>query len=144
MLLACLGALGFFVRKSQACLCQGWFASACFFLPRFPWGKPGGRELLLVSSLRGTIVIRTHDIPKNIYIICNPIFAKHIWSWLLRSPVTVVVFFVVYWWCFHIRVLAENLVGLGFLWSVSYIKPIPTHKKNICCGTKWPKCHFLT
>ena len=25
-------------------------------------------------------------------------------------------------------VFAEKFVGLGFLWSVSYIKPIPTHE----------------
>ena len=28
------------------------------------------------------------------------------------------------------RVFAENLVGLGFLQSVSYIKSIPTHEKK--------------
>ena len=28
------------------------------------------------------------------------------------------------------RVLAENLVGLGFLQPVSYIKSIPTHEKK--------------
>ena len=31
-----------------------------------------------------------------------------------------------------------NLVGLGFLQSVSYIKSIPTHEKIICCGKNWP------
>ena len=41
------------------------------------------------------------------------------------------------------RVFAENSVGLGFSWSVSYIKLIPTHE-FICRGKKWPKCHFLT
>ena len=40
------------------------------------------------------------------------------------------------------RVLAENLIGLAFLYCVSYIKPTPTHEKKICCGKKWPKCHF--
>ena len=40
------------------------------------------------------------------------------------------------------RVFAENLVGLGFLSSVSYIKPILTHEKFIAVGKKWPKCHF--
>ena len=30
-----------------------------------------------------------------------------------------------------IRVFAENLVGLGFLLSVSYIKPSPTHEKYL-------------
>ena len=42
-------------------------------------------------------------------------------------------------------VLPENLVGLGFLWSVSYIKSIPTPpKKSIRCGEKWPKVLILT
>ena len=27
------------------------------------------------------------------------------------------------------RVFAESLVGLGFMWSVFYIKPMPTHEK---------------
>ena len=33
-------------------------------------------------------------------------------------------------------VFGDNLVGLGFLWSVSYIKPIPNHGKIFCCGEK--------
>ena len=29
------------------------------------------------------------------------------------------------------------------VYSVAYIKPIPTHEKTFCfCGEKWPKCHF--
>ena len=40
------------------------------------------------------------------------------------------------------RVIAENLVVLGFVWSVSCIKSIPTHDFLFCCGKKWPKCHF--
>ena len=40
------------------------------------------------------------------------------------------------------RVFADNLVGLGFLQSVSYIKSIPTHEKLFCCGEKWPKRPF--
>ena len=43
-----------------------------------------------------------------------------------------------------IRVFAENLVGLGFLWSVFLYKTNPNPRKTICCGKKWPKCHFLT
>ena len=38
--------------------------------------------------------------------------------------------------------LRRSLVGLGFLQSVSYIKPIPTHEKIFAVGKKWPKCHF--
>ena len=34
------------------------------------------------------------------------------------------------------------MVELGFLWSVSYIKPIPTPEKILAVGKKWPKCHF--
>ena len=40
------------------------------------------------------------------------------------------------------RVFAENLVGLGFLWSVFLYKTNPNPRKNICCEKKWPKCHF--
>ena len=36
----------------------------------------------------------------------------------------------------------ENLVGLGFLQSVSYIKSIPTREKNKAVGKKWLECHF--
>ena len=28
----------------------------------------------------------------------------------------------------------ENLVGLGLLWSVSYVKPIPSHEKIFAVG----------
>ena len=41
-------------------------------------------------------------------------------------------------------VYAANLVGLGFLRSVSYIKSTPTHQKIFCCGKKWPQMPFLT
>ena len=41
-------------------------------------------------------------------------------------------------------VFAENLVGLGLLQSVSYIKPILTHEKLFAVGKKWLKCHFST
>ena len=57
----------------------------------------------------------------------------------LKSPV----FGLIHW------ALAENLVGLGFLQSVSYIKSILNQRKNICCGKKkWPEmllsaCFFL-
>ena len=37
---------------------------------------------------------------------------------------------------------AENLVGLGFLQSVSYIKSIPTHEISFAVGKSVPKCHF--
>ena len=37
-----------------------------------------------------------------------------------------------------IRVFAENLVGLGFLYSVSYINPIPTHEKLFAVGKSGP------
>ena len=37
--------------------------------------------------------------------------------------------------------VAENSVGLGFLYSVTSIKPILTHEKIFGCGKKWPKCH---
>ena len=39
-------------------------------------------------------------------------------------------------WDSYYGVRREFLVGLGFLQSVSYIKPIPTHEKIICCGKK--------
>ena len=43
------------------------------------------------------------------------------------------------------RLFAENWVASGFLYSVSYIKPIPTlEKKYFAVGKKWPKCHFLS
>ena len=43
------------------------------------------------------------------------------------------------------RVFAEFLVGLGFLWSVSCIKPIPTHEKVILLREKSdPNATFFT
>ena len=44
------------------------------------------------------------------------------------------------------RVFAKNLIGLGFLWPVSYIKPIPTHEKIFAVGKKkkWPECLVLS
>ena len=36
------------------------------------------------------------------------------------------------------RVLTKNLVALGFLWSVSYVKPIPTHEKLFAVGKSGP------
>ena len=42
-----------------------------------------------------------------------------------------------------IRVFAENLVGLSFLQSISYILSIPTHEKTFAVGRKkWLKYHF--
>ena len=43
-----------------------------------------------------------------------------------------------------LRTFAENWVGLGFSWSVSYIKPISAHEKLVAVGKKkrWPECHF--
>ena len=40
------------------------------------------------------------------------------------------------------RVLAENLVGLGFLQPVSYIKSIPTHEKTSAVGKSGPNATF--
>ena len=37
---------------------------------------------------------------------------------------------------------AENSVGLGFLYSVSYIKPIPTHEKVLAVGKSGPVATF--
>ena len=39
---------------------------------------------------------------------------------------------------FQQGVFAENLVGLGFLWSVLLYETNPNPRKNICCGKKWP------
>ena len=39
-------------------------------------------------------------------------------------------------------VFAENLVGLGFLYSVSYIKPIPTQEKIFAAGKSGPNATF--
>ena len=39
-------------------------------------------------------------------------------------------------------VFAKNLVGFGFLYSVSYLKPIPTHEKVLAVifiGLGWPR-----
>ena len=36
------------------------------------------------------------------------------------------------------RVFAENLAGLGFLYSVSYMKSIPTHEKLFAVGKSDP------
>ena len=41
-----------------------------------------------------------------------------------------------------IRVFAENLIGLGFLQSVSYIAPIPTHEKMFAVGKRGPNATF--
>ena len=40
------------------------------------------------------------------------------------------------------RVLAENLGGLGFSQSVSYIKSIPTHEKSFAAGKSDPNATF--
>ena len=45
------------------------------------------------------------------------------------------------WWGL-ITVCAENLVGLGFLWSASYRKPIPTHEKLFAVGKSGPTTTF--
>ena len=37
---------------------------------------------------------------------------------------------------------AENLVGLGILQSISYIKPIPTHEKLFAEGKSGPIAAF--
>ena len=37
---------------------------------------------------------------------------------------------------------AENLIGLGFFWSVSYIKSIPTHEKVLAVGESGPNATF--
>ena len=42
------------------------------------------------------------------------------------------------------RVFVESLIGLGFLPSVSCIKPIPTHEKLFAVGKKWPQMPLLT
>ena len=39
--------------------------------------------------------------------------------------------------------LPGNLVGLGLLQSVSYIKSIPTHEKIFCCGKKVAQMSLL-
>ena len=38
--------------------------------------------------------------------------------------------------------LRRTMVGLGCLYSVSYIKLIPTHEELFAVGKKWPECHF--
>ena len=40
------------------------------------------------------------------------------------------------------RVLPDNLVGLGFLYSVSYVKSFPTHEKIIAVGKSGPNATF--
>ena len=45
-------------------------------------------------------------------------------------------FFGLYRSCIDFRVLAENLVGLVFLCSVSLYKTNPTPRKIVCCGKK--------
>ena len=44
----------------------------------------------------------------------------------------------------HNRLFAENLIGLGFLLSVSHLKPMPTEPTKIylLCEKKWPMCDF--
>ena len=39
-------------------------------------------------------------------------------------------------------VFAENLIELGFLQSLSYIKQIPTHKKIFAVGKSGPNAAF--
>ena len=41
-----------------------------------------------------------------------------------------------------IRVFADFLVGLGFSWSVSYIKPFPTHEKLFAVAKCGPNATF--
>ena len=41
-----------------------------------------------------------------------------------------------------VGVFAENLVGIGFLYSVSYIKSIPTHEKLFAVGKSGPNSTF--
>ena len=43
----------------------------------------------------------------------------------------------------YIRVFAEDLVALGFLRSVSYIKSIPTHEKLFAAGKCGPNAMVL-
>ena len=43
------------------------------------------------------------------------------------------------WYWLLVRVFAENLVGLGFLWCVPYIKPILTQEKIFAVGKSGPK-----
>ena len=42
------------------------------------------------------------------------------------------------------RVFADNLVGLGFLQPVSYIKPLPTHEKLFAVWEKLAQMPLLT
>ena len=37
---------------------------------------------------------------------------------------------------------ADDLVGLGLLYSASYIKPIPTHEKIFAVGKRGPNATF--
>ena len=40
------------------------------------------------------------------------------------------------YYTYNTTVFAEDLIGLGFLWSFSYIKSIPTHEKLFAVGKK--------
>ena len=72
---------------------------------------------------------------------CLGIFVARIIQHFLPSPPTRVEL------CPYRRyhgLLTDNLVGLGFVWSVSYIKPIPTHEKRFAVAKKVAQMPLLT
>ena len=44
----------------------------------------------------------------------------------------------------NFRMFVENLIGLGFLESVSYKKQIPTHEKLFAVGKRGPNATAVT
>ena len=86
--------------------------------------------LVLCLLLRGAIVIRTHRIHKNLYI---TLFLLIIFGPYYYVPRVIVIIK---------RRLRRILVGLGFLWSVSCIKSIPTLEKSFAVRKSGPDATF--
>ena len=89
-----------------------------------------GTSISVLMVLRGAIVIRTHHIHKNLYI---TLFLLIIFGPYYYVPRVIVIIK---------RRLRRILVGLGFLWSVSCIKSIPTLEKSFAVRKSGPDATF--
>ena len=63
-------------------------------------------------------------------------------TWLQPAPKVSHVRHIMIHIIIYIRVFKEKLVELGFLWSASYTKSIPTHQKLFAVGKSDPNATF--
>ena len=75
--------------------------------------------------LRGTIIIRTFDLYKKLYI---PVFLPTVFGPDYQLP--------------RYQGVRGGFGGVGFLEVCFLYKINPSPRNMICCGKKWPKCHF--